>query len=320
MSSYPNRQNALPRYGNTHGSVRRPIHQRSGNPIVSILIGICVIAAVAAILWVLKDRDRHREAEAKVSAMLASADQFIDANQEDQAESLMRQALGLLPGDPRCQAVLDRIAAKREMFQKKQNTESAFALAQAEQVALGDIPAAIEGYERIRTEKSLSEEARKTAAERIKTLKGGVCSLKLPSEWPPEALVSVDGVESKISTDGVIAGIVPGKHTISVSRFGYREPAPLELEFKGIQTMKYPAVTWKLIGGKVKLTSQPQGAQVWRNGENLGKVTPCELEDVDVGEVEYVLKHPDHANTTVKGEVKSRQVTRLSANLAPKDG
>lgn len=317
MSSYPNRQNGLPRYGGASKSSRANVSQRSGSPIMAILIGLCVIAAGGGILWGLKDRDRKRETERRVSAMLVSADQLVDSSQDEQAEALMREAMGLHPGDPRCQAVLDRISTKRDLFERKQANDSAYALEQARVTAETDIVGAIAAYERIREEKSLSGAARKQAAEQAASLKGGVCSMQLPAGWPPEALVSINGVECKIPPNGLIGGIVHGKRTITVSRFGYREPASLELEFRGLQAVKVPAVTWKLIGGKVKLASQPAGAQVWFNGSKLDKVTPCEIDDVDAGEVEYVLKHPDHADTVVKGEVKSRQVTRLSAELTP---
>lgn len=317
MSSHSNRQNGLPRYGGASNSSRPYVSRRSGSPITVVLIGLCVIAAGGGILWGLKDRDRKRETERRVSAMLVTADQFVDASQDEQAEALMREALGLHPGDPRCQAVLDRISTKRELFEKKQSNDSAYALEQAKVTAETDIVGAIAAYERIREEKSLSEAARNQAADQVASLKGGVCSMQLPAGWPPEAMVSINGVECKIPPNGLIGGIVHGKRTITVSRFGYREPAALELDFRGLQTVKFPTVSWKLIGGKVRLASQPAGAQVWFNGSKLDKVTPCEIDDVDVGEIEYVLKHPDHADTAVMGEVKSRQVTRLSAELAP---
>lgn len=284
---------------------------------MAVLIGLCVIAAGGGILWGLKDRDQKRETERRVSAMLVTAEQYVDASQDDQAVNLMRQALILRPGDPRCQALLDRISAKRELFEKKQAADSAYALEQAKVTAETDIVGAIAAYERIHEEKSLSEQARRQAADQVTALKGGVCKLQLPEGWPPEALVSIDGAECKIPPGGLIDGIAHGKRAITVSRFGYREPAAIELDFRGLKTMKLPTVTWKLIGGKVKLVSDPAGAQVWFNGEKLGKVTPCEIEDVDAGMVEYLLRHPDHNDAVVKGEVKSRQLTRLSAKLTP---
>lgn len=319
MSSYPSRPKPT-RYGGPVRQPRQHVSQQSNTPIVPILIGICVIAAGVAIIWVLKDRDRQRESAQKVEALLKSADQFIEANQEAEAERLAREALALRPDIPRSQEMLDRIATKRGMIATKQNNESSYALEQAEQTAKGDIAGAIEVFEQIQTNKALSEEGRKAATERINALKAGPCSLQLPSEWPPEAIVSIDGTEVKNTPEGLISGIQYGKRSITVSRFGYREPAPLELDFKGLDTLKYPKVTWKLKGGSVKLVSQPAGAEVWQNGENTGKVTPCDLPDVDAGEVEFVLKHPKHADTTVKGEVKARQATRLSAKLEPKDG
>lgn len=310
MSSYPNRQSSVRRHG---PPTRTHVHQRS-SPVIPILIGICVIAMGGGFLWVLKDRDRKREADRRVAELLVSADQFVEAHQEDQAEALMKQALGILPGDPRCQAVLDRIQAKRDMVEKKMTTNSTFALEQAEFTAKSDITGAIDVFERIRADQSFTDEAKRTATEQIKALKDGACSLKLPAEWPLEAQITIDGtaVEPK---DGVITGIKHGKRTVVVSRFGYREPAPVELDFRGLETLKYPTVNWKRKGGKVAVKSQPAGAQVWLDGVNTGKVTPCEFEDIDEGEVEFVLKLPKYENQSVKGEVKARQTTRLSAAL-----
>jgi hypothetical protein len=311
MSTYRTRQNSAPRYP---GAPRPYVPQRQSNPAIPILIGIFVIAAAAGIIWVLKDREQKREADRKVAGMLVSADQFVEANQEDQAEALMKQALGLMPGDPRCQAVLDRIAAKREMIQKKLTTNSTFALEQAEFTAKSDIAGAIEVFERIQKEEGFTAEAKRTAAERIKAFKEGACSLKLPSDWPLEAQITIDGAEVQ-PKDGMITGIKHGKHTVAVTRFGYREPAALEMDFRGLDTLKYPDVSWKRKGGKVAVKSQPAGAQVWLAGVNTGKVTPCEFEDIDEGEVEFVLKLPKYENQSVKGEVKARQTTRLSAVL-----
>lgn len=317
MSSYPNRQTGLPRHGGAYRPTRPQVSQRSGNPIMAVLIGLCVIAAGGGILWGLKDRDHKRETERRVSSMLVTAEQYVDASQDAQAVDLMRQALILRPGDPRCQALLDRISAKRELFEKKQAADSAYALEQAKMTAETDIVGAIAAYERIREEKTLSEDARRQAAEQVNALKGGVCKMQIPANWPPEALVSIDGAECKIPPDRLIGGIVHGKRSITFSRFGYREPAAVEVDFRGTQTVKLPSVTWKLVGGKVKLVSEPAGAQVWFNGEKLGKVTPCEIDEVDAGAVEFLLRHPDHNDAVVKGEVKARQVTRLSAKLTP---
>lgn len=311
MSSYPNRRGTVTRPG---GAPRPYVPQRQSSPAIPILIGICVIAAAFGIIWVLKDRERKREADRKVAEMLVSADQFVEANQEDQAEALMKQALGIMPGDPRCKAVLDRIQAKRDMIQKKLTNNSTFALEQAEFTAKSDIVGAIDVFEKIRTEEGFTAEAKRTATERLKVLKEGACSLKLPAEWPLEAQITIDGTEVE-PKDGMITGIKHGKRTVAVSRFGYREPAPLELDFRGLETLKYPNVAWKRKGGKVTIKSQPAGAQVWLAGVNTGKVTPCEFEDIDEGEVEFVLKLPKYENQSVKGEVKARQTTRLSAAL-----
>jgi hypothetical protein len=280
-------------------------------------LGVILAAAVAVIVWRLQVQQEMQATDKQVVALLASADKLIQEDHDDEAEATARRALGMLPGDIRCQAMIDRIETKRELIRKKKAAASDLVMARAEQLATTDIAAALETLAVVRTESSFTPEAKKAAADRIKELKGGVCTLRLPEDLPADAVLTIDEI-TQTPKKGIVSDIVHGKHTIAVKRFGFRDSPAMELDFQGLEPVRLPAIVWKIRGAKVFVTSTPAGAAVWRDGKDTGKVTPCDFDDVDDGTVEFLLKHPARADTPAKGEVKDRQPTKLSVTLEPK--
>ena len=112
-----------------------------------------------------------------------------------------------------------------------------------------------------------------------------------------------------------MSGITPGKHTVVASRFGFRDSPQVELNFRGLDPLQLPTIEWKPRGAKVFVNSRPSGAAVWWHGKDTGKITPCEILDVDDGPIEFLLKHPKYEATTLKGEVKDRQPLSVTATL-----
>jgi PEGA domain len=313
MAYYPNRQFKSPRQ---FGSPQPGSRSQNDKWMVWCLLGLGLVVALAVIAWRLQVRDELRAKEKQVSALLVSADELILSNREDDAEAEMRKAFTLIPGDPRCQAVIERINKKREMIREKMETASKFAMEQAEMFAQEDIAAAKAAYDRIRLDKTLTPEAMAAAKVRIEELSGKVCSLRLPADWPTDAVLSIDDVVQSTEKNP-ITGISPGKHKVQFKRFGFREPPAVELEFRGLTPVPLPAIQWLPRGTKVSVVSRPTGASVWQNGKDTGKVTPCDFEDVEIGQIEFLLKHPDHADTVVTREVKDRTPVRLSVTLEP---
>lgn len=288
--------------------------ERSTPVALWVVLGIIVVAGAALVFWRLQVQGQQQQTEDKVVALLASADQLIQEDREDDAEAAARQALALLPGDARCTATIERIETKRKMIHEKKSNESKVKLAQAEQYALKNLDAAREELDRLRADASLTPEAQKAAAERYKELKGPVCSLRVPKELPTDAVLTLDG-ETKEAQNSLVTGITPGKHSVLITRFGFRDVAFNDLDFRGTEPLELPAFDWVPKGTKVSITSSPAGAAVWYMGKDTGKVTPCTIPDVEDGPIEILLKHPDYADTTVKGEVKDRRPIRLSAKL-----
>ena len=319
MSTFPNQPPTKTRRSPTQqwGYVA-PIPVKKTNWILWTFLGIAVVAAIGGVAWRLQYQANWQQNDEKVLALIASADQLIQENREDEAETVVKQGIGLLPGDNRCQQVIERINTKRQMILQRKTEASEAALAEAEELAKTDITLAIDTLGKIVADASLTSEAHKTAEARIAAFNRGACSLRLPEDWPRDAILTLDST-TKDPVDGLVTGILPGKRTISFSRFGFREPPPVELDFRGVEPLPLPPVEWKLRGAKVFVKSRPTGAAVWRQGKNTGKITPCEIEDADDGPIELLLKHPDYAPTPVKGEVKDRQALSLTATLTPKD-
>lgn len=317
MATFPNRPPISPRRipSPQRGHVS-PIPERKTNWILWTFIGIALVAATAVVAWRLQYQANWKQADDKIMALLESADQLIQANREDEAEAAAKQGIGLLPGDDRCQKMIERINTKRQMILQRKTEASDAALMQAELLAKSDIALAIDEFDRIAADGSLTPEAHKTAVGRMAALKRGVCSLRLPKDWPGDAVLTQDSITKEV-VKGLVDGIVPGRHTFTITRYGFRDPPPLELNFRGVDPLPLPTIAWKPRGAKVFVKSRPTGAAVWWHDKDTGKVTPCEIDDVDDGPVELLLKHPNYTATPLKGVVKDRQPLSMTATLTP---
>lgn len=319
MPHHPKRPQMTTRRSPTPLQDRRyVVPEEKSNWLLWTFLSLLAVGAVAVVFWRLQYQDNLQKNDEKVLALLDSADQLITANREDEAEAVVSQGIGLIPGDNRCQAMIERINAKRKMILKNKTEASSAALSGAEELAKTDIGLAIDAFERVVEDKSLATETHLAAEARIAALKGGACSLRMPEDWPRDANVTIDNIAKEI-TNGLVTGISPGKHTVIASRFGFRDSPPVELSFRGVDPLPLPTIVWKPRGAKVYVNSRPSGAAVWWQGKDTGKVTPCEILDVDDGQVEFLLKHPTYEETSLKGEVKDRKPLSVTATLKPKE-
>lgn len=320
MASIPNRPSSTPRRGQSSRRGYAPPIARTGTHwIIWALLGIVLVGGISVVAWRLQYQAKWKQADDKIMALIESAEKLIQENREDEAEAVAKQGLGLLPGDTRCEKVIERINVKRQMIHQRKVELSEATVAQAEQLAKTDIGLAIEAFKKAVEDVSLTPEARETAKARIISLQSGVCSLRMPREWPEDAVLTLGDTTQRV-VDGLVSGIVPGKHQFSITRYGFSDPPPLELEFRGVEPLPFPAFAWKVRGAKVFVKSIPPGASVWWKGKDTGKTTPFEIEDVDDGPVEFLLKHPKYGETSLTGLVKDRQPLSLTATLKPSNG
>ena len=314
MSTYPNRPTPAPRQVMPSHRPRPVRPEQNTNWLLFGALGVIAAGALAVVMWRLDVQKQEEETGKKVVALLESADQLIQENRDDEADAAAHKAMELMPGDVRAQAVIERINTKREMIHKKKSAESGFSMMRAEQLEKENLKAALEAYDAIRADAATTADAKQAAADRAKAIRDGVCTLLLPDDWPADAELSIDEL-TKNTAKKKIEGIVHGTRVITIKRFGYRDPAPMEVEFLTAQPVKLPSFQWKVKGAKVFVTSTPAGAAVWKDGKNTGKVTPCEFDDVDEGTIEYVLKRPGFPDTPVSGKVEGRIPLKISGKL-----
>lgn len=262
----------------------------------------------------MQDQRNHAANQDRVTALLDSAEALINSNQYDEADGNVKEALALIPADARGFALKTRIDSNREMELRKIEASATKALESAEKLVASDLPAAIKAFGGIIANPSFPSEVKQKAAERSGFLKGAVCCLKLPDDWPAGAVLFIDDEERK-TEPRLVTGITPGKHKIRFERYQYRAPAPIELDFRTLDPVPLPEVRWRMWGTTVTVQSKPAGARIWRNGKDTGKTTPAKIEDVDDGEIGITLKMAGHADTPVKGLVKDRKPLNLSANM-----
>ncbi|NLI55583.1 PEGA domain-containing protein [bacterium] len=68
--------------------------------------------------------------------------------------------------------------------------------------------------------------------------------------------------------------------------------------------------------GRIEINSEPQGAKMYLNGEDTGRLTPCVLEKIEFGEYEIVLKKFGFKDTKLDVKVDKRAIL-LNLTLSP---
>jgi hypothetical protein len=278
------------------------------------VLSIIAAGAVALGVWRLGVQKEQEETNSKVVALLASADKLITENRDDEAEAEARKGLALMPGDVRCNAMIERVQKKRDMIRKDREASSGFAMTRAKELEKENLQSALDAYMDITRDETSTKEAKQAAEERAKELREGVCTLLLPDDWPADGEIKINS-SIRNTAKKKVEGIGLGKQVINISRPGYRSQPPVELDFRTVEPLRLPSFQWKLKGATVFIVSKPAGAEVWIKGVDTGKKTPCEFEDVDEGAVSYQLKHPKHGDVFLSGKVEGRLPLRLSADF-----
>ena len=291
--------------------------------VLLLLLGSAVLAARFAGPKLKERQERERKAAAGAVA-LVTAGRWLDADRIDEAEKSLASAQELLAGDPRIDLLRERIRFAREKEAARLAPLLTERLAAVEELALDDIPAALKILREIAGASSTPAEIANEAAAREAALAKATGVLRVPAEWPGDARVLIDG-RAFTPEDGTIQGVHQGLRSIGFLRPGFVDPPAISLDFRGTRPLDLPAVEWRRLPGQVRLTSEPIGASVWRNGEDTGQTTPCTLDGIDSGNVEFVLKSAGYLDAVVTGELQAGSTLELSAELVvppslPRDG
>jgi formylglycine-generating enzyme required for sulfatase activity len=281
--------------------------------ILLLFLTVAVLAVRFATPMIKERQERARNLDAGSTA-LVTAGRWLEAGRIHEARKELETAEQLIAGDPRVVVLRERIQIAHDQEVARMTPLIQEQITAAEHLALENIDAAKKALRKIAEASSTPPDLARHAAERESALAQATGILRFPTEWPGDAKVIIDG-RTQETTDGAIAGIEQGLRAVRLLRPGFHNPPELSLDFRGILPLEMPPIDWKPLPGSVRLTSVPSGAAVWRNDLDTGKTTPCTLEGIDSGKVEFVLKHAGYSDALLTGELKPESTLELFSEL-----
>ncbi len=133
------------------------------------------------------------------------------------------------------------------------------------------------------------------------------------STTPDRATVQIDGRgDSMWATPYVASGLVPGQHTIVVTKAGFQSQSRTVEVQAGVRTALTISLPEALAA--VALQSEPAGARVFADGRDTGKSTPAQL-SLSRGNHSFVLKKAGYLDEPLTANVVAGQTLRLSQKL-----
>src|SRR5581483_11028804 len=109
-----------------------------------------------------------------------------------------------------------------------------------------------------------------------------------------------------------VPGLLPGQHTVSVSKAGFTsesrsvEVAAGSKSFLVIHLAQVAATIW--------VGSEPAGASVWVDGKDSGRITPTQI-TVEKGTHSFAVKKAGYLDESTSADLQPGQVFRFSPNL-----
>jgi eukaryotic-like serine/threonine-protein kinase len=131
---------------------------------------------------------------------------------------------------------------------------------------------------------------------------------------PQGAQITIDG-RNAASTPSSIASLLPGHHTITISKPGYAtETRAIDVTSgsKSVISVQLAPTT-----ATVAANSDPAGAAVWIDGHNTGKITPAQLSMDKPGNHTFVFKKQGYLDETATANVQIGQALQLAPALRP---
>ncbi len=135
------------------------------------------------------------------------------------------------------------------------------------------------------------------------------------SSEPDSAHIYLDGINTDKITPDTLINIEKGAHQITLKREGYVDSTVTvnveagELSILNIQLKQY------IPQGSISIDSNPQGADIFMDGEPLGVQTPFTLSNLLEGNYQLTLTHPGYYDTTFTVQVLKDQNTSVFVEL-----
>ncbi|WP_220681271.1 DUF3344 domain-containing protein [Methanofollis formosanus] len=191
----------------------------------------------------------------------------------------------------------------------------------ATNTVLEDIPAGehvvtlkLENYADASTPVTVVEGETATVDLSLTTLTG---SLAVTST-PDGASIFIDGADTGETTDTTLTGIAVGDHTLALKKEGYRE-AFAEVTIRHDETTDLHLDLEKAVGC-IAVTSTPEGAAIFLDGEETGETTNAILEGIAVGEHTITLKKSGYMEASATVTVIDTETASVEFTLAEPAG
>jgi PEGA domain len=129
---------------------------------------------------------------------------------------------------------------------------------------------------------------------------------------PQGAQIQVDGAAAGV-TPFNLAGLMPGQHTVTVSKPGFVTDTRTINVGSGSKSMV--SVQLAVLAASVAAHSEPAGAAVWMDGKDTGKVTPVQISVERPGSHSFVFKKAGYLDETVSANLQVGQTFQLAPTL-----
>ncbi|HXZ43108.1 MAG TPA: PEGA domain-containing protein [Terriglobales bacterium] len=132
---------------------------------------------------------------------------------------------------------------------------------------------------------------------------------------PQGAQIAIDGRTTASATPFNIATLLPGHHTVTISKPGYAtETRSLDVTSgsKSVISVQLAPTT-----AAVAANSDPAGAEVWIDGRDSGRTTPVQISVDKPGNHTFVFKKQGYLDETASANVQVGQTLQLAPTLRP---
>jgi eukaryotic-like serine/threonine-protein kinase len=132
---------------------------------------------------------------------------------------------------------------------------------------------------------------------------------------PQGAQITMDGKKVASVTPFSIASLLPGHHTITISKPGYAtETRAIDVTAgsKSVISVQLSPTT-----ATVAANSDPAGATVWIDGRDSGRVTPAQIPVDKAGNHTFVFKKQGYLDESATANIQIGQTLQLAPTLRP---
>ena len=132
---------------------------------------------------------------------------------------------------------------------------------------------------------------------------------------PQGAQIAIDGTTTASATPFNIATLLPGHHTVTISKPGYAtETRAIDVTSgsKSVISVQLAPTT-----AAVAANSDPAGAEVWIDGRDSGRTTPVQISVDKPGNHTFVFKKQGYLDETANANVQVGQTLQLAPTLRP---